>query len=218
MSEICSLEHLLHEKLKDLYDAEMRLIKALPKLAKKATDENLRAALKAHVEETDKQVDRLDHVFELIDDDAEGRTCAGMKGIITEAREHLAEEHGSKALRDVVIIEAVQRIEQYEIAAYTSAITYAKECKLPDIVTCLEDSLAEEKASAAKLAELAGPLAAAAHTAAQADDDDEDEEDDEDEDEDDEDGDDEDDDEVDEDDDEDDDGDKDEKKNDKKDG
>jgi ferritin-like metal-binding protein YciE len=191
MSEITSLEDLLHDELRDLYDAEKRLTKAIPKMAKKAADENLRAALQAHLAETETQIERLERAFELMDEKASEKTCAGMKGILDEAKEHMSEDFDPHDLIDVVIIGAAQRVEHYEIAAYGNAIAHAKAIGQTEIAALLEESLAEEKAADEKLTQIGEPLNAATHAASQDDDEDvdedEDDDDDDDEDEDDED-------------------------------
>lgn len=161
MPEIDSLETMLHEELKDLYDAEKRLTKALPKMIKKATSDELRAALEEHLTETETHVSRLEEAFELIGQPAKGKACAGMKGIIEEGAEHLAEEYGSDVLRDIAIVAAGQRVEHYEMAAYGNAIAYARQLGQTDVADLLDQTLAEEKAADEKLAEVGEPLNAA---------------------------------------------------------
>ncbi len=162
MSAIDSLETMLHEELKDLYDAETRLTKALPKMIKKASDEGLRAALEAHLEETRTHVTRLEQAFELIGEPAKAKTCAAMKGLIEEGDEHLKEDYGSDALRDVAIVGAGQRVEHYEMAAYGNAIAHARQLGKGNVADLLEQTLAEEKAADEKLTEVGEPLNAAA--------------------------------------------------------
>jgi ferritin-like metal-binding protein YciE len=183
MSEITSLQDLLVDEIKDLYDAEKRLTKAIPKMVKKATDENLSDALEAHLAETETQVERLERVFELLDEPARGKACAGMQGIIEEGNEHMSEDYSFDELLDAVIVASAQRVEHYEIAAYGNAIAHAKQLGLNEIAGLLEESLNEEKAADEKLTEVGEPINAAAHAAGvDEDDDDEDDEDDDDED------------------------------------
>jgi ferritin-like metal-binding protein YciE len=178
MSTINSLEELLHDELKDLYDAEKRLTKAIPKMVKKATDENLSAALQAHLLETETHIERLERAFEILDEPASGKACAGIQGIIEEAGEHMSEEYGSDELLDVVIVASAQRAEHYEIAAYGNAIAHAKQLGMDDMAALLEETLNEEKAADEKLTQVGEPLNAAAQASGQADDDEEDQDDD----------------------------------------
>ena len=155
---IDSLETLVVEQLKDLYDAEKRLTKALPKLAKKATSDELKQAIEEHLAETEAQVGRLEECFEAFDKPARGKPCAGMMGIIEEANEHVGEDYEDDGLRDAVIIGAAQRSEHYEIAAYGTVIAHARLLGRDEVVTLLEATLDEEKAADEKLTELAEGL------------------------------------------------------------
>ena len=155
MPAIDSLETLLIEELKDLYDAERRLTKAIQKLSKAATNGDLKEALDAHMAETQEQVSRLERVFELMDTPAKGKTCAGIKGIIEEADEHVSEDFEDDDLRDATIIGAAQRAEHYEIAAYGTAIAHASLLGQEEIVSILRETLEEEKAADEKLSEIA---------------------------------------------------------------
>jgi ferritin-like metal-binding protein YciE len=155
MASIDSMTALLVDELRDIYDAEKRLTKAIPKLAKKATNEELRSALEEHLEETEQQVQRLEQAFEALGERAKAKPCAGMKGIIEEGDEHVGEDYDDDDLRDAVIIGSAQRVEHYEIAAYGTAIAHAKLLEHEDVVGLLEESLAEEKAADVKLTEIA---------------------------------------------------------------
>src|SRR5262245_61424011 len=115
--KIDSLDTLLLEEIKDLYDAEKRLVKAIPKMAKAANSDELRSALEEHLEVTRNQVSRLEEVFELLDAKPKAKSCAGMQGIIEEGQETLQQD-GEPALLDAAIIGAAQRVEHYEMAAY----------------------------------------------------------------------------------------------------
>src|SRR5689334_22314305 len=112
--KIDSLNTLLEEELKDIYSAEKQLLKALPKMAKKASSEELRAALEEHLEVTEGQVDRLEEVFEALGKSAKAKTCKAMQGLIEEATE-IMEEDAEGAVRDAGIIAAAQKVEHYEI-------------------------------------------------------------------------------------------------------
>jgi ferritin-like metal-binding protein YciE len=149
------MKTLLVDELRDIYDAEKRLTKAIPKLAKKATHDQLRSALEEHLEETEQQVQRLEQAFEHLGERAKGKPCAGMRGIIEEGDEHVGEDYEDDDLRDAVIIGSAQRVEHYEIAAYGTAIAHARLLEQEDVVELLEESLGEEKAADEKLTEIA---------------------------------------------------------------
>ena len=155
MASIDSMNALLVEQLRDIYDAEKRLTKAIPKLAKKSANEELRSALQAHLQETEQQIARLDEVFEQLGERSKGKTCAGMKGLIEEGDEHVAEDYDDEDLRDAVIIGSAQRVEHYEIAAYGTIIAHAKLLGHDEAVRLLVESLDEEKAADLKLTEIA---------------------------------------------------------------
>lgn len=142
------------EELRDIYSAEKQLVKALPKLAKAASNPTLRAAIEDHLSETEGQVARLETIFESLGEKATGKKCKGMEGLIKEGDE-MAEEEGEDAVRDAGIISAAQRVEHYEMAAYGCVITYARMLGYTTVVSELEDTLAEENATDARLTELA---------------------------------------------------------------
>src|SRR5688572_22093354 len=155
MASIDSMNALLVDELRDIYDAEKRLTKAIPKLAKKASNDDLRSALEEHLQETEGQIARLEEAFEHLGERAKGKPCAGMRGILEEGSEHVGEDYEDDDLRDAVIIGSAQRVEHYEIAAYGTAIAHARVLQQDDIVQLLEESLEEEKAADAKLSEIA---------------------------------------------------------------
>ena len=155
MATVDSLKSLLIEQVKDLYDAEKRLTKAIPKLAKASTNEELQSALRGHLDETETQVSRLEQVFELLDERPKAKPCEGMKGLITEGDEHAKEDYDDDDLRDAMIIGSAQRVEHYEIAGYGTAIAHARLLGLDDVVELLESTLEEEKAADVKLTEIA---------------------------------------------------------------
>ena len=149
-----SMHDLLLEQLRDLYSAENQLVKALPKLVEKITNPTLREAVNAHYGETEGHVTRLDRIFNGLAEKASGEKCKGMEGLIDEC-DHVAGEHGSDYVRDAGIIASAQRVEHYEIAAYGSTISFARLLGHQDIVTLLEETLAEEKAADEKLSAIA---------------------------------------------------------------
>jgi ferritin-like metal-binding protein YciE len=155
MAKIDSLRTLLVQQLRDLYDAEKRLTKAIPKLVKEATSDDLSAALEEHLGQTEEQVSRIERAFEALGEPARAKECAGMKGIIDEGDEHVGEDYADDGLRDAVIIGAAQRVEHYEIAAYGTAIAHARLLELDEVVQILEESLEEEKAADEKLTQIA---------------------------------------------------------------
>ena len=155
MARIDSLRSLLIQELRDLYDAEKRLTKAIPKLVKAASSDDLSTALEEHLGQTEEQVSRLEQAFEAIGEPAKGKECAGIKGIIEEGDEHVGEEYADDGLRDATIIGAAQRVEHYEMAAYGTAIAHARLLGLDQVVELLEETLGEEKAADEKLTEVA---------------------------------------------------------------
>lgn len=149
-----TLRDALVDEVRDLYNAEKQLIKALPKMAKAASSDELRAALESHLEETQGQVTRLERVFELLDEKPRGKHCAGMAGIIEEGAETL-EEDLDGAVLDASIIAAGQRAEHYEIAAYGTVIAWAEALELSEVAEALTETLDEEKAADETLSALA---------------------------------------------------------------
>lgn len=149
-----NLRDLLVEELKDLYSAENQLTKALPKVAKAASDAQLKKAIEHHLKETEGHVERLETIFEKLGKSPKGKTCAGMKGLIEEADERM-KEGGEEATLDAGLIADAQRVEHYEISAYGSARTFAQLLGEREIAKLLEETLGEEKAADAKLNSLA---------------------------------------------------------------
>jgi ferritin-like metal-binding protein YciE len=152
--KIDSLNILLEEELKDIYSAEKQLLKALPKMAKKASSEELRAALEEHLTVTEGQVTRLEEVFETLGKTAKAKTCKAMQGLIEEATE-LMEEDADDAVMDAGIIAAAQKVEHYEIASYGTVCAWAKLCGEEDAAELLKQTLDEETAADEELTELA---------------------------------------------------------------
>jgi ferritin-like metal-binding protein YciE len=173
-----TLRDALVDEIRDLYNAEKQLTKALPKLAKAACSDELREALEAHLGETQGQITRLERVFELLDEKPRGKHCAGIAGIIEEGGEMLKEDFDG-AVMDAVIIASGQRAEHYEIAAYGTVIAWAEALELTEVAEVLTETLEEEKAADEKLSALAEAginEAATAEASDEADADDEDDE------------------------------------------
>ncbi len=149
-----SLRDLLIEQLQDLYDAEKRITKALPKMMKAASSSELKAAFEKHLKETEGQVTRLEQVFEHLGEKARKKTCKAMQGLIEEGEETIKEDAEAE-VKDAALIAAAQRVEHYEMAGYGTVRAYAKLLKETAIVELLEQTYAEEKATDESLSELA---------------------------------------------------------------
>jgi ferritin-like metal-binding protein YciE len=151
------LEQLLQEELRDIYDAEKQLVKAIPKMAKAASSTELRDALNEHLEVTLGQVQRLEKAFEALGTKAKGKTCAGMKGLTEEGQEVISQD-ATNEMRDLAIIGAAQRVEHYEIAAYGTARTFAEHLGHDDVAELLQETLSEESDADEKLTEISATL------------------------------------------------------------
>jgi ferritin-like metal-binding protein YciE len=149
-----NLNELFHDTLKDIYFAEKKILAALPKMAKAAQSDELRAAFEKHEKETEQHVARLENVFAEIDEPPRGKTCEAIMGIIEEGQEVMKEFKGKPAL-DAGLLAAAQAVEHYEIARYGTLKTWAAELGLQRSVQLLEATLAEEKKTDAALTELA---------------------------------------------------------------
>lgn len=154
MAEKNTLHEILIDELRDVYHAEKQITKALPKMIKAATSEQLKAGFEKHLEETHGQIERIEKCFELLDQRARGKTCEAMQGIIEEAQ-HMLEEDLSAEVLDAVLVASAQKVEHYEIASYGTLITWAQQLGLKDVATLLSQTLEEEKATDVKLSELA---------------------------------------------------------------
>ncbi len=152
--EVATLQDLLVEDLKDLYSAENQLMKALPKMAKKASDPQLKNAFQTHLRETEGQVERLIRVFEQLEEKPGGKKCKAMEGLIEEGKELMGEDIDPDVL-DAGLIGAAQKVEHYEIAGYGTVRTYAKLLGHNDIAKLLQQTLDEEGATDKKLTQLA---------------------------------------------------------------
>lgn len=148
------LQKLFEEELKDIYWAEKALVKALPKMAKKATSEELKSAIEEHLSQTEEQVARVEQVFEVLGKDPKAKKCEAMEGLISEA-ETIMEESDEGVMRDAAIISAAQKVEHYEIATYGTLRTFAQHLGLDKAVSLLQQTLDEEKDTDEKLTQLA---------------------------------------------------------------
>jgi ferritin-like metal-binding protein YciE len=144
MTKTKTLSDLFHDTLKDIYFAEKKIMSALPKMAKAAQSDELRQAFEKHLEETEGQVERLDAVFEEIDQTPRGKTCDAIMGILDEGKEIMSEYKGTPAL-DAGLLAAAQAVEHYEISRYGTLITWADELGLTKAGKLLKETLAEEK-------------------------------------------------------------------------
>ena len=145
---------LFEETLKDIYYAEKAILKALPKMAKKASSKKLPEAFTRHESETEHQVDRLDQVFKLIGKRAQGKKCPAIDGIIEEGEEVMREAK-DESVRDAAMLAAAQAVEHYEISRYGTLIAWAKKMDMRQAAELLEATLEEERATDSKLTQLA---------------------------------------------------------------
>jgi ferritin-like metal-binding protein YciE len=154
-SEETKLKELFVEELKDIYWAEKHLVKALPKLAKAATSQELASAFQNHVMETEEQVGRLEEVFEMLEMPARAKKCEAMEGLVKEAQSAIEDTDKGTATRDAALIISAQKAEHYEIASYGSLVQLAKTMGMDDIAGILQQTLDEEKKTDVLLTELA---------------------------------------------------------------
>jgi ferritin-like metal-binding protein YciE len=153
--EHAALKELYIDELKDIYNAEQQLTKALPKMAKAAHSEDLREGFENHLEQTKGHVERLEQIFEALDEKPTGKKCKGMEGLIAEGEEMINDKKLHGETRDAGLISAAQRVEHYEIAAYGCVRTYANLLGESEAAELLEQTLEEEKETDEKLTELA---------------------------------------------------------------
>ncbi len=154
MAETGTLHDAFIEELRDTYDAEKQLTKALPKIAKAASSPDLRAAIESHLEETKGHVERLEEVFASLDEKVRGKHCDGIAGIIEEGKS-IMEEDFDESTMDACLIAAGQRAEHYEMAAYGTLVAWARAMGHDEAAELLEQTLEEEKAADQKLTSLA---------------------------------------------------------------
>ncbi len=156
-----SLRQLYVDELKDLYSAEIQMVRALPKLAKASSNAELRQAFEEHLRQTSEQVSRLEEIFAMLQEKPTGKKCLGMEGLVKEGAETMKEDYGD-AVKDAALIGAAQRVEHYEIAGYGTARAFAQLLGEGDHVTLLEQTLQEEKQADDKLTQLADHINAQA--------------------------------------------------------
>ncbi len=149
-----SLEELFVEQLRDLYDAENQLVKALPKMAKASSSPQLKQAFESHLEETKNHVSRLEQVFNSLGQKAKGETCAAMEGLVKEGGEMISEK-GDPKVKDAGLIACAQRVEHYEMAGYGCVRTWAQQLDKFEAARLLEETLHEEKQADEKLNNIA---------------------------------------------------------------
>jgi ferritin-like metal-binding protein YciE len=152
-----ALKELYIDELKDIYNAENQLVKALPKMAKAATSEDLSSGFEAHLEQTRGHIQRLEQIFKALDEKPTGKKCKGMEGLIAEGQEMMGEDFDDDVM-DAALISAAQRVEHYEIAAYGTVRTYAELLGEDEAVQLLEQTLEEEKETDQKLTDLASEI------------------------------------------------------------
>jgi ferritin-like metal-binding protein YciE len=152
-----ALKELYIDELKDIYNAENQLVKALPKMAKTANSEELRTGFEEHLEQTRGHVQRLEQIFKELGEKPSGKKCKGMEGLVAEGQEIMGEDFKDD-LMDAALISAAQRVEHYEIAAYGTVRTYAELLGEDTAVQLLEQTLEEEKETDQKLTDMAGEI------------------------------------------------------------
>jgi ferritin-like metal-binding protein YciE len=148
-----SLDKLFLEELKDVYNAEKQIVRALPRMAKAAESQELRQAFTQHLKETQGHVERLERIFKELDQPARGKKCKGMEGLLEEGKE-IMEQEGEGAVIDAALIAAAQRVEHYEMAAYGCLRTYAQLLGHSDAERLLQQTLNEEEAADQKLTQI----------------------------------------------------------------
>ncbi len=154
MPKINTLHDVYIDQLKDLYSAETQLIKALPKMAKAANDATLKKGFEDHLEQTKVHAERLEEIFEELDEKPTGKKCKAMAGLVEEGSEAISEDASPEA-KDAMLIAAAQRVEHYEMAGYGCVKTYARLLGYEDAAQLLEETLGEEVATDEKLTEAA---------------------------------------------------------------
>ena len=166
MASLETLHDLFVHELRDLYDAEKQLIKALPLMAQAAKSPQLRKGFETHLKETEEQARRLERLFKGMGLPAEGRTCKAMQGLIAEAKETL-DEDADPDVMDAALIVAAQKVEHYEIAGYGSVCTFARVLKYDEAAKILKLTMAEEESTDQKLTQLSQAINPKAETADQ---------------------------------------------------
>jgi len=154
MATLKNLQELLVDELRDLYSAETQLTKALPKMAKAANNPELKAGFEEHLEQTRGHLERLDQVFEILDEKAKGKTCHAMEGLVKEGSEAI-DLDAPEPVQDAALIGAAQRVEHYEVAAYGTARAFATALGMKDVADLLLQTEREESETDKKLSALA---------------------------------------------------------------
>jgi ferritin-like metal-binding protein YciE len=149
-----SFRQLYIDELKDLYSAEMQMVKTLPKLAKTSSNAQLRQAFERHLRETSEQVSRLEHIFDMLEEKPTGKKCLGMEGLVKEGSETMQEAYRDEVM-DAALISAAQRVEHYEIAGYGTVRAFAELLGENEHVSLIEQTLEEEKQADQTLTRLA---------------------------------------------------------------
>jgi ferritin-like metal-binding protein YciE len=168
MASIDSLRDLLIDELKDLYSAEQQLVKALPKMAKAASNQDLKDGFTEHLEQTRGHVQRLEEAFSCLGEKARAKTCNAMEGLVEEGSEAIGLD-APDAVRDACLIGAAQRVEHYEIAAYGTVRAFATAIGEEQIANLLEETLNEESETDRNLTSLAGSINQEANSGTEAD-------------------------------------------------
>jgi ferritin-like metal-binding protein YciE len=158
MAKEKTLNDLFHDTLKDIYYAERKILKALPKMARAAESDELRAAFEKHRDETEGQIERLQQVFEILGKRAQGKTCDAIEGIIAEGEEIMDEFKGTAAL-DAGLIAAAQAVEHYEMARYGTLKRWAEMLDMKDAAKLLDETLQQESKTDGDLSKLADAIA-----------------------------------------------------------
>src|ERR1700737_4916525 len=151
------LKELYIDELRDLYNAENQLVKALPKMAKAASSDELRQGFEEHLEHTKGHIQRLEKIFQALGESPKGKKCKGMEGLIEEGSEAMEEDYEGN-VKDAALIGAAQRVEHYEIAGYGTVRSMAETLGESNHVSLLEETLEEEKETDEKLSELAAQI------------------------------------------------------------
>lgn len=152
--DLNTLRDLYIDELKDIYNAEHQLVKALPKMEENASSPQLKSAFRQHLQQTEGHVRRLEQILEGLGESGRGKVCKGMQGIVEEGKEMIKED-APDSVKDAGLISAAQRVEHYEIAAYGTARTYAQRLGERQAANLLEETLQEEKETDQKLTKIA---------------------------------------------------------------
>jgi ferritin-like metal-binding protein YciE len=161
MAKLNNLSDLLVHELQDLYSAETQLVKALPKMARAASSDELQSGFNEHLQQTKLHVERIERIMEILGGSPQGKTCKAMQGLIAEGEE-VIQEDAEPAVRDAALIAAAQKVEHYEIAGYGSARTFAELLAQDEVSEILQETLDEEGETDKRLTEIAETINGAA--------------------------------------------------------